>query len=116
MAKAKVKKKKAVKKSKPKAKTRKAVKKSKSTKPKGPKPVGKVTHFFGNLSVAIVVFSKDFPVDSTVRFKGATTDFVHLISEMQYDHKPVSKAKKGKEVGIKVKDKVREGDWVFEEI
>lgn len=122
---AKTRKKKAVKskiKSKPKKKARKVVKakpKAKKAKPKAAKvrrPIGAVTHFYSEISVAIVKFSKVVNLNDIVRFKGATTDFVHKISEMQYNHKPIVKSKKGKEVGIKVKDRVREGDSVFEEI
>ncbi|MCL4498634.1 MAG: hypothetical protein M1335_00035 [Chloroflexi bacterium] len=81
-----------------------------------PKPIGQVTHYFGGIDVAIVKFSKEVAVGATVRFKGATTDFAQKVSEMQYDHKAITAAKKGQEVGIKVKDRVREGDQVFEEV
>ena len=78
------------------------------------KPIGTVTHFYGDISVAIVKFKRIFKVGEKVNFKGATTDFKETIKSMQYDHKPVKVAKKGQEVGIKVGDKVREGDFVFE--
>ncbi len=97
-----------------KPKIRKKTVSKKSTKAN--KPIGTVTHFFGNISVAIVRFSKDVSLGTAVRFKGLTTDFSQKISEMQYDHRPIVKSKKGKEVGMKVKDRVREGDKVFEEI
>ncbi len=79
-----------------------------------PKPIGKVTHYYGGLNVAIVKFSRDTKVGESVNFKGATTDFTQKIDSMQYDHKEISSAKKNQEVGIKVKNKVREGDQVFE--
>ncbi len=78
-----------------------------------PKPVGVVTHFYGNLSVAIVKFSQPVEVGATVKFKGATTDFEETVSSMQYEHQAIEKAKKGQEVGIKVSGKVREGDEVY---
>jgi len=78
-----------------------------------PKPIGTVTHFFGHLGVAIVKFTKSVNVGSRVRFKGATTDFEEAIQSMQYDHKPVETAKKNQEIGIKVENKVREGDSVY---
>lgn len=81
---------------------------------KEPKPIGEVTHYYGHLSVAIVKFAKAVPVGKTIHFKGATTDFKEMIRSMQYDHKEVKEAKKGQEVGIQVKGKVREGDEVFE--
>jgi putative protease len=85
--------------------------KPKKTSP--PKPIGTVTHFYGHLGVAIVKFSKPVSVGKRVRFKGATTDCEEAIQSMQYDHKPVESAKKGQEVGIKVGDKVRDGDSVY---
>lgn len=78
-----------------------------------PKPIGEVTHYYSNLEVAIVKFNKPVEVGAKVRFKGATTDFEETISSMQYDHKPIDKAKKGQEVGIKVGEKVRQGDKVY---
>lgn len=80
---------------------------------KGPKPIGKVTHFFDKIGVAIVKFNKGIEVGEKVKFKGATTDFEETIKSMQFDHKAISAAKKNQEVGIKVKEKVREGDSVF---
>lgn len=77
------------------------------------KPIGAVTHYYGHLGVAIVKFSKAVKVGDKVHFRGATTDFNETINSMQYDHKPIEAAKKGQEVGIKVGDKVREGDEVY---
>lgn len=77
------------------------------------KPIGAVTHFYGGISVAIIKFAKAASVGDEIRFKGATTDFSQKIDSMQYDHKDVKEATKGQEVGIKVSDKVREGDEVF---
>jgi translation initiation factor IF-2 len=77
------------------------------------KPIGEVTHFFNNIGVAIVKFSKAVSVGDTIHFKGATTDFTHKIDSMQFDHEEIDKAKKGQEVGIKVGDRVRVGDQVF---
>ena len=81
---------------------------------KASKPIGMVTHFYSNIEVAIVKFKKPVKVGAKVEFKGATTDFQEIIKSMQYDHKPIMVAPKGKEIGIRVKDKVREGDEVFE--
>ncbi|MBI3046176.1 MAG: hypothetical protein HYY86_01355 [Candidatus Harrisonbacteria bacterium] len=77
------------------------------------KPVGEVTHYYGNLGVAIVKFNQDMPAGKNVTFQGATTDFSQDLSSMELDHKSVSLAPRGKEVGLKVKEKVREGDKVY---
>jgi len=78
------------------------------------KPIGEVTHYFGNIGVAIVKFKRTAKVGEEVRFKGANTEFSQKIDSMQFDHKDITSAKKGQEVGIKVDEKVREGDEVFE--
>lgn len=83
-------------------------------KTKGPKVIGTVTHFYGDLEVAIIKFKTPVKVGEEVHFKGATTDFTQKIKSMQFDHKDIKSAKKGQEVGIKVSDKVREGDEVLE--
>lgn len=81
--------------------------------PKTPKPVGAVTHFFAEIKVAIVRFNQPVALGTEIGFRGATTDFNQKIVSMQFDHKPVLVAKKGKEIGIKVSKRVREGDSVF---
>jgi translation initiation factor IF-2 len=84
-----------------------------SKKPKEPKPIGVITHFFGGIGVAIVKFNRVVKVGEKVHYKGATTDFSEVIKSMQYEHQEIQEAKKKQEVGIKVKDKVREGDEVY---
>lgn len=83
-------------------------------KSKEPKPIGVVTHYYSGLGVAIVKFKKTVKIGDKILFKGATTDFQEVIKSMQYDHKDIKEAKKNQEVGIKVGEKVREGDEVYE--
>ena len=77
------------------------------------KPIGEITHYYGGIGVAIVKFNKEVEVGEEIHFKGAHTDFTQTIDSMQYDHKDIKSAKKGQEVGIKVGEKVHEGDKVF---
>lgn len=86
----------------------------KAEKPaKMPNPVGVVTHFYNKIGVAIVKFKEAVPTGTKVMFKGATTDFKETIDSIQLDHEPLDVAPKGKQVGIKVKEAVREGDQVY---
>ena len=82
-------------------------------KTKETKPIGEVTHFYSKLGVAIVKFGKPVKVGEEVHFRGATTDFKEKIASMQFEHQAIPGAKKGQEVGIKVKGKVRDGDQVY---
>jgi ribosome recycling factor len=77
------------------------------------KPIGAVTHFYNGIGVAIVRFVKAVPQGTVLEYKGTTTNFTEAAGSMQYDHKAISVAPKGKQVGIKVKKAVREGDRVY---
>lgn len=79
--------------------------------------VGKITHYFGKIEVGIVEISKgNLAVGDTIHIKGANTDFEQTIDSMQIEHEQVEKAKKGDVIGLKVKDKAKEGDEVYKVI
>ncbi len=82
-------------------------------KPLG-KPIGVITHYYGGIKVGIFKFNKSVKVGAELEIRGATTSFAEKIGAMQYDHKPISVAPKGKQVGIKLKKRVRVGDKVFQ--
>ena len=92
---------------------KKVAKKKIVKKAKVEKPIGKITHFYGKIKVGIFKFKKPVKVGAEIAVRGATTDFSQTIASIQYDHKPIKSAPKGKEVGIKVKKKVHEGDLVY---
>lgn len=75
--------------------------------------IGEVTHYYTNIQVAIVALSDNLKVGDKVRFQGATTDFTQEIDDMEYEHEKVEEVEAGKQVGIKVEERVREGDEVF---
>ena len=77
------------------------------------KPIGKITHYYGHLGVAIIKFNRNVKKGEEVHFRGAHTDFTQEIESIQYDHEDIEVAKKGQDVGIKVKEKVREGDEIY---
>lgn len=77
------------------------------------KEVGKVTHYFSEIEVAVFKLNGTIKVGDKIKITGHTTDFEQELKEMQVDHKAVESAKKGDDVGAKVKDKVREGDTVY---
>lgn len=94
---------------------KKAVKKPAPKKVvKKEKKVGKVTHYFDKIKVVAIKLSDVVSVGDTVRIVGGEdTDFKQKISSMQFKHEKLKKAKKGQEVGIKVKERAREGYKVF---
>jgi len=77
------------------------------------KEVGKIAHYFTNIGVAVVELSGELKEGDKISIEGANTNVQQDASSMQIDRKPVESAGKGQSVGLKVKDRVREGDKVF---
>ena len=77
------------------------------------KLIGKITHYFDKISVAIVELSGVLKVGDRVHIKGNSTDFEQDISSIQIEHEDMKKAKKGDAIGVKVDEKAREGDEVY---
>ena len=75
--------------------------------------VGTVTHYYTNIQVGIVKVETPVEKGDKVAFKGYTTDFKQVLEDIQVNHQPVDTVEAGQEVGIKVNDKVREGDCMY---
>jgi len=98
-------------------KAKKAVKKviKKVAKKSGEgKPIGKISHYFSNIEVAVIELTSPIKDGDKIRVVGGeATDFEQLVKSMQIDHKEVLKAKKGDSVGMKINEKVHEGYKVY---
>ena len=77
------------------------------------KKIGKVTHYYGNLGVAIVELSGKLSVGDKVKFEGGKAEFEQAVESMQIEHKEIDLAKKGDVVGVKVDEKIGDGMEVF---
>jgi putative protease len=76
--------------------------------------LGEVVHYFDHIKVAVIKLKTPLSVGGNIRIVGGQdTDFKQKVQSMEVEHKKISQAKKGQEVGIKVKDKVRDGYKVF---
>lgn len=79
------------------------------------KLIGRITHYYSHLSVGIIELTGGgLRVGDTIHVKGKHTDFTQSVDSMQVEHQSVTEAQKGKVVGVKVKEKVREHDQVFQ--
>lgn len=89
--------------------------KAKQALPKKPKEkvLGMVDHYFGKIAVAAIKLKAPIHVGDVIHIKGHTTDFVQKIDSIQIEHQSVPAAKKGDDIGIKVKGHVREHDVVY---
>lgn len=78
------------------------------------KPIGEVTHYFGNIGVAVLKLTGVLKVGDTIRIVGGEdTDFEQKVDSMEIEHQKVKQAKKGDDVGLKAERKVREGYKVY---
>lgn len=75
--------------------------------------IGKITHYFGNIGVAVLELEDTLRVGDTIRIVGGTTDFTQIVDSMEIEHEKVEEAKAGDSIGLKVKEKIREGYQVY---
>jgi hypothetical protein len=75
--------------------------------------IGTVTHYFPKVRAAVVKLKTGFSLGDAVRIKGHTTDFTQNVISMQIEHVPITKAKKGQEIGLLVNSRVRQHDIVY---
>ncbi|MFH2145179.1 MAG: hypothetical protein ABII75_04015 [Candidatus Omnitrophota bacterium] len=93
-------------------KSKKPAKKSVPEKSKE-KIAGVIIHYFGKINVGIIKLKAELKVGDKIHIKGAHDDFTQVVKSMQFDHKPLSRAPKGKEIGILVSQRVHEKDKVY---
>ena len=92
--------------------------KAKAKKPEGLEAslekIGAVTHYFPHVNAAAVKLLKSgLKVGDSIYIKGHTTDFKELVKSIQLDHATIPEGKKGQEIGLLVKSRVRQGDKVY---
>ncbi len=84
------------------------------TSPEEGKLIGKVVHYFSKIEVAVIELTDSLSVGNTIRIVGGEdTDFNQTIDSMESEHEKIEKAKAGDSIGVKVKEKVREGYKVY---
>ena len=79
--------------------------------------VGKVTHYFSKISVAVIeVTDGSIKVGDEIHIKGHTSDFKQKVHSMQIEHEKVELAEPGQSIGMKMNEPVRANDLVYKEI
>jgi len=80
------------------------------------KEIGKITHYYSNLSVGIIELSDTLKTGETIHIKGHSSDFTQGVDSIQIEYATVPEAKPGDVIGIKVMQKVHPHDKVFKVI
>ncbi len=77
------------------------------------KLIGKISHYFSKIGVAIIELTDSLKVGETIRIVGGETDFNQEVESIEIDHQKVQKAKTGDSIGVKVEQKAREDYKVY---
>lgn len=75
--------------------------------------IGRITHFFSKINVAVIELKAPLKVGDTIVVKGPTTDFQQVVESMQIEHNNVQTGEAGQSIGLKVIQRVRETDMVY---
>lgn len=75
--------------------------------------VGEVSHYFTRINVAVIELTAPLRIGDQIAIKGMTTNFEQTIESMQIEHESIKEAGEGDSIGLKVEERVREGDVVY---
>ncbi len=78
--------------------------------------IGTVSDFFAHPVVAGIELTGTLKVGDRIHVKGHTTDLELTVNSMQINNVDVNEAKAGDSVGVKVTERVRQGDTVYKVI
>lgn len=94
----------------------KAKPKPKAAAAKVEKPIGRVSHYFDHIKVAVINLEKgkSLKVGDSIRVEGGELNFTQEIASLQVEHEDVKKVSAGDDFGTKVKKPVHEGYRVYQ--
>jgi hypothetical protein len=78
--------------------------------------VGRITHFFSKIRVAVVELTAPLVVGDYILVKGPSTDFEQVVESMQIEHKNIPRAEAGQSIGLKTTEHAREKDIVYKKL
>ena len=97
------------------AKVKKVARKSvkKSVPKKMPSVLGKVTHYYDHIGVGVLELKSPLSVGEKILLRRGKQEFTQIVESLQIDHESVSKARRGEDVGLKLKESIKEGALVY---
>jgi len=78
--------------------------------------IGRITHFFSKISVAVVELTAPLAVGDHILVKGPFTDFEQVVDSMQIEHKNIQRAESGQSIGLKTAQQAKEKDVVYKKL
>lgn len=80
------------------------------------KRIGKITHYFNRIGVAVLDLKVGLKVGDTVHITGNRTDFSQEVRSMEIEHQKMQAVGAGADVALKVIEPVHEGDKIYKVI
>lgn len=77
--------------------------------------IGRVAHYYPKAGVAVVILKGHLAFGDMIHIKGHSDDFHQTVYSMEIDHRQITEAEQGQDIGIKVIQRVHEGDLVYRE-
>jgi putative protease len=78
--------------------------------------IGRITHFFSKIGVAVVELTTPLTVGDHILVKGPATDFEQIVESMQIEHKNIQRAEAGQSIGLKLAQQAKERDAVYKKL
>ena len=75
--------------------------------------VGRVSHYYNRISVAVLELTGDLEVGDRIVILGKTSELTQVVTSMEIDHRKVQSVSPGMDVALKVAERVRRGDIVY---
>ncbi len=75
--------------------------------------IGKVTHYFNRIGVAVLDLEDGLKVGDTIHIVGRQTDFTQQVKSMEIEHQKMQDVQAGDDVALKVYEPLREGDKIY---
>lgn len=78
-----------------------------------PKPIGKITHYYDKIGVAVVDVYSTIKAGDLIKIVSKDGEFTQTVNSMQIEHEQIKIAKKGQVIGLKVDQPVKENYLVY---
>jgi len=75
--------------------------------------IGRVTHYYKRIGVAVLELSGGLKVGDVVHIRGHTTDFTQPVESLEIEHQKIQSVGPGAEIALKVIERVRKGDAIY---
>ncbi len=77
------------------------------------KQIGKVTHYYDKIGVAVVEVTKPLKVGDVIKIVGHDQESKQTVASLQVEHQQVDKVTKGTSGAMKTDKPVKEGDVIY---